>query len=33
VHARYQDHPETLEISFDAKAKVNEGEYSRGGKM
>jgi hypothetical protein len=33
VHQRYQDDPETLEISFDAKAKVNEGEYSRGGKM
>jgi hypothetical protein len=33
VHQRYQDDPETLEISCDAKAKVNEGEYSRGGKM
>lgn len=33
VHQRYQDDPETLEISFDAKAKVSEGEYSRGGKM
>jgi Rhodopirellula transposase DDE domain len=33
VHERYQDDPETLEISFDAKAKVNEGEYARGGKM
>jgi len=33
VHQRYQDDPQTLEISFDAKAKVNEGEYSRGGKM
>ncbi len=31
--ARYQDDPETLEISCDAKAKVSEGEYSRGGKM
>lgn len=30
---RYKDDPETLEISMDAKAKVNEGEYSRGGKM
>ena len=30
---RYKDDPETLEISFDAKARVNEGEYSRGGKM
>jgi Rhodopirellula transposase DDE domain len=33
VHERYQDDPETLEISVDAKAKVSEGEYSRGGKM
>ena len=33
IHQRYQDDPETLGISFDAKAKVNEGEYSRGGKM
>jgi hypothetical protein len=32
VHQRYQDDPETLEISCDTKAKVNEGEYSRGGK-
>ena len=24
--------PDTLEISMDPKAKVNEGEYSRGGK-
>ena len=31
VHERYQDDPETLEISVDAKAKVSEGEYSRGG--
>ena len=29
----YKDDPQTLEISFDAKAKVSEGEYSRGGKM
>jgi hypothetical protein len=29
---QYQDDPETLEISMDAKAKVNQGEYSRGGK-
>ena len=29
----YKDDPETVEISFDAKAKVNEGGYSRGGKM
>jgi hypothetical protein len=30
---QYQDDPETLEISLDTKAKVNEGDYSRGGKM
>ena len=24
--------PDTLEISVDTKAKVNEGEYARGGK-
>ena len=30
---QYQHDPETLEISSDAKAKVHEGEYSRGGKM
>jgi hypothetical protein len=29
---RYKDDPETLEVSMDAKAKVNEGDYSRGGK-
>ena len=29
---QYKDDPETLEISFDAKAKVNEGDYARGGK-
>lgn len=32
AHEHYKDDPETLEISFDTKAKVNEGEYSRGGK-
>ena len=35
VHAareQYGNDPETLEISMDAKAKVNQGEYSRGGK-
>jgi hypothetical protein len=32
-HQQYHHDPETLEISFDAKAKVNEGDYSRGGKM
>jgi hypothetical protein len=30
---QYQDDPATLEISIDTKAKVNEGDYSRGGKM
>jgi hypothetical protein len=30
---QYKDDPETLEISIDTKAKVNEGDYSRGGKM
>jgi hypothetical protein len=30
---KYKDDPETVEISMDAKAKVHEGEYSRGGKM
>ena len=29
---QYKDDPETLEISSDTKAKVNEGDYSRGGK-
>jgi hypothetical protein len=29
---RYKDDPQTLEISIDTKAKVNEGDYSRGGK-
>jgi len=30
---KYGNDPETLEISIDTKAKVNEGDYSRGGKM
>jgi hypothetical protein len=30
--AQYEGDPETLEISIDTKAKVNEGDYSRGGK-
>ena len=30
---QYQGDPETLEISVDTKAKVKEGDYSRGGKM
>jgi hypothetical protein len=30
---QYRDDPETLELSIDTKAKVNEGDYSRGGKM
>lgn len=33
VRAQYQDDPTTLQISMDTKAKVAEGEYSRGGKM
>jgi hypothetical protein len=33
ARAKYGDDPETLEISIDTKAKVNEGDYSRGGKM
>jgi len=33
VRAQYQDDATTLQISMDAKAKVAEGEYSRGGKM
>jgi hypothetical protein len=32
VKQEYQGDPEALEISYDAKAKVNEGDYSRGGK-
>jgi len=32
VKEAYQGDPETLEISYDAKAKVNEGDYARGGK-
>ena len=28
----YGDDPESLEISIDTKAKVDEGDYSRGGK-
>jgi Rhodopirellula transposase DDE domain len=30
---RYEGDPETLEVSIDTKAKVNEGDYSRGGKV
>ena len=29
----YKDDPQTVELSMDTKAKVNEGDYSRGGKM
>jgi hypothetical protein len=29
----YDSDPETLQVSMDAKAKVYEGDYSRGGKM
>jgi hypothetical protein len=32
VKREYKNDPETLELSYDAKAKVNEGDYSRGGK-
>jgi transposase len=32
VREEVKDDPETLEISVDTKAKVNEGDYSRGGK-
>jgi hypothetical protein len=32
VHEQMKNDPTTLEISIDTKAKVNEGEYSRGGK-
>jgi hypothetical protein len=30
---QYRHDPETLQVSMDTKAKVNEGDYSRGGKM
>ena len=30
---QYQNDPQTLEISVDTKAKVNEGDYCRGGKV
>jgi len=33
VKDQYRDDATTLQISMDAKAKVAEGEYSRGGKM
>jgi hypothetical protein len=32
VRQEMRDDPTTLEISIDTKAKVKEGEYSRGGK-
>jgi transposase len=32
VREEVQDDPETLAISMDTKAKVNEGDYARGGK-
>ena len=32
ARAKYADDPETLEVSVDTKAKVYEGDYSRGGK-
>ena len=33
ARTQYKDDPQTLEVSIDTKAKVNEGDYSRGGKM
>jgi Rhodopirellula transposase DDE domain len=32
ARAQYDGDPETLEVSLDTKAKVNEGDYCRGGK-
>jgi transposase len=32
VRDQYKGDPDTLEVSVDTKAKVNEGDYSRGGK-
>jgi len=32
VHEEVKNDPELLEISIDTKAKVSEGDYSRGGK-
>jgi Rhodopirellula transposase DDE domain len=32
ARAEYQDDPSTLQISIDTKAKVDEGDYARGGK-
>ncbi len=32
VKKEYANDPETLALSYDAKAKVNEGDYARGGK-
>lgn len=32
VHEEVKNDPKTLEISMDTKAKVNEGDYARGGK-
>ncbi len=32
ARAQYSGDPEALEISLDTKAKVNEGDYARGGK-
>ncbi len=32
ARAKYQDDASTLQISIDTKAKVNEGDYARGGK-
>jgi hypothetical protein len=32
VREEVKDDPQTLELSMDTKAKVNEGDYARGGK-
>ena len=32
ARAQYREDPQTLEVSMDTKAKVNEGDYCRGGK-
>jgi len=32
ARAKYEDDPSTLQISIDTKAKVDEGDYARGGK-
>ena len=32
VHEEVKNDPKTMEISMDTKAKVDEGDYARGGK-